>query len=448
MFLLGAGASVEAGVPDSYDMTKEIIKKFHDNSQHARVINFIVGGLLFQEGIRGRNPLNSGVNVEDLFNAVQLLSERHTLEAAPFVGSWHSMVEEFDKIGPSFLNLSPLNDAIFKSVSGEIINALAASPSSFESSRIDNAFERAVKKMVEAQAKGRSSSLNSSERIGQAVANYLSESVKTWSSKLKSSRPRSSSQLEREFKRAVTQSQPKSGKGRIFQWTAELMIRTLAKIVWISSPDKVNYLHPLINLVKERKRLVIATLNYDNAIELASKSNEITCNTGIDRWSKTGAFNIDEEGLHLLKLHGSIDWKWEKNVTTEMRPLPHSIIERVSPELINESGFMPAVIFGQRNKLTAEGPFLDLLRAFQYELTLVDNLTIIGYSFSDDHINTYISQWLNQSDKNCLKIIDPGFENNSNSYVRNLKELMRIRPKQVKVLKRYAGEGLKELYKN
>jgi hypothetical protein len=39
----------------------------------------------------------------------------------------------------------------------------------------------------------------------------------------------------------------------------------------------------------------------------------------------------------------------------------------------------PAVIFGQRNKLTAEGPFLDLLRAFREELSRSTSLTVVGY---------------------------------------------------------------------
>ena len=103
MILLGAGASVEAGIPDSYDMTKRILEAFKTNPEfklYARVVSFVAGGLLFQNGIRGLNPLEIGVNVEELFNAIDLLANRNTLEAAPFVGSWHSMIDEFDKIAP------------------------------------------------------------------------------------------------------------------------------------------------------------------------------------------------------------------------------------------------------------------------------------------------------------------------------------------------------------
>jgi hypothetical protein len=91
--LLGAGASVEAGIPDSYKMTNEMIKKISEDpiSSHRRidkVLQFVVGGLLFQQGIKGENPFD-GVNIEDLFNAVILLGDRQNSELGPFISSWH-----------------------------------------------------------------------------------------------------------------------------------------------------------------------------------------------------------------------------------------------------------------------------------------------------------------------------------------------------------------------
>jgi hypothetical protein len=38
----------------------------------------------------------------------------------------------------------------------------------------------------------------------------------------------------------------------------------------------------------------------------------------------------------------------------------------------------PMVIYGQRNKLTTEGNFLDLLRQFDEELSKSDLLTVVG----------------------------------------------------------------------
>jgi hypothetical protein len=80
LFLLGAGASIEAGIPDAYGMTEIMLNKFIDDDfyRYRRVdkaLQFVVGGLLFQQGIRGENPY-AGVNIEDLFNTVNLLRIR------------------------------------------------------------------------------------------------------------------------------------------------------------------------------------------------------------------------------------------------------------------------------------------------------------------------------------------------------------------------------------
>src|SRR5262245_14379685 len=103
MVLLGAGASVEAGIPGAYDMTRQMVERFSQQyhlAEYSRVLRFAVGGLLFQQGVANRNPY-AGVNIEEVFNAIELLAARNELEAAPFVGSWHPLVEDLDKDGPS-----------------------------------------------------------------------------------------------------------------------------------------------------------------------------------------------------------------------------------------------------------------------------------------------------------------------------------------------------------
>lgn len=100
--LLGAGSSVEAGVPDAFGMTHKLIEVFARDPvlvKYSHVLRFVVGGLLFNQGVRGNDPFE-GVNVEDVFNAIQILAERQTLEAAPFIGSWHPLIEELDVIRP------------------------------------------------------------------------------------------------------------------------------------------------------------------------------------------------------------------------------------------------------------------------------------------------------------------------------------------------------------
>src|SRR5437763_14374916 len=97
MLLLGAGASFEADVPLAYEMSERIAEEFQQSeSIHSHVLSYVIGGLLFQQGRKGVNPYN-GINVEELFNAVQLLAERHNLEVTPFVGAWDEVVDKLDR---------------------------------------------------------------------------------------------------------------------------------------------------------------------------------------------------------------------------------------------------------------------------------------------------------------------------------------------------------------
>ena len=64
-----------------------------------------------------------------------------------------------------------------------------------------------------------------------------------------------------------------------------------------------------------------------------------------------------------------------------------------------------AVIFGGNNKLTAKGPFPELLVKFRKALASSSELIIIGYSFHDKHINHCIAQW-SQGLPNKITVID------------------------------------------
>jgi hypothetical protein len=288
--------------------------------------------------------------------------------------------------------------------------------------------------------------MSSSESVGKAVAEYIRDISKRWGDSLRPTSSGSNSDLDREFKQAVQQLREKPAQGRKFKRTADDMILMLKDLAFIEDQTKVEYLKPLLNKVSNQGRLVVATLNYDNAIEFIAQLNSISCNTGIETWSEKGIFDFTAEGLHLIKLHGSIDWSWKQKIRTNERPMSHSIIKQTSSDEFKTSVERPAVIFGQRNKLTSEGPFLDLLRHFQNELENCDLITIIGYSLRDDHINTYVSKWLNESAEHKLRIVDPSFGNADVEYAREIESLANVRPGQVEIVRRVASEALKELY--
>jgi hypothetical protein len=420
MFLLGAGASVKAGVPATYEMTKELLRifsKYPQNEKYYRVLSFIIGGLLFQKGKEGINPYD-GVNVEEVFNAVQLLANRHSLEVAPFIGSWNEMIDSFDKISPFNPHFERFNEEIYRSVAETIIKAFPTISVAFSASELD----RTLDKIVQSKLKG--SNIIGSTTLGQAVHKYLNAIMKEWFSKMKSKKPDSSFSFSKELTKAIHSADKISGEGRIFDETCELMIKSLINFVWIKDPEKISYLKPIVSSFLKHDQLCVATLNYDNAIELLASTNSIECDTGIINWSKTGEFISRKDSIFLLKLHGSIDWELKKKERSSDHPLPQSRIEIADPDDVIEKFYRPAVIFGQRNKLTAEGPFLDLMHAFQKELLINQQLIVIGYSFRDEHINEYLTQWINNSSTNRMVVIDPKIDSNPTEFVLNIRNLL------------------------
>jgi len=283
--------------------------------------------------------------------------------------------------------------------------------------------------------------------VGRAIERYVQKAAEKWSTKLKDSSPPDSSKLDTEISQIVAEHQPQPGHGRIFQQTNEQMIVALRNLVWIEKAEAIAYLGPILNIFDHQKQLVIATLNYDNGVELLAASQHIPCTTGIEQWSMNGSFDFAGKGLCLLKLHGSIDWTWDRAENSSDRLMPHSIIRRVELEEVKDRYVQPAVIFGQRNKLTAAGPFLDLLRRFREELSKASKLTVVGYSFRDLHINVYISQWLNASHDHAIRIINgQNFEKSPIEYVTHLRNLRHYFPHQVEFIPLYAAQGLESIY--
>lgn len=475
MLLLGAGASVEAEIPASHQMTERILEQFasqpplrasigfpwfsapKEANTHYKVLAFVVGGLLFDKGIKGENPLKSGVNVEELFNAVDLLSQRNRSEASPFVGSWHSMVDEFDKIPAASPQAGKLHEIIFESVMEKVVEALKASPPAFGAQDIDKKLKELIGTSIEAAVKSRSHYSYSSLSVGREIQDYLNELIRKWTDKLKSSSV-SSHDFAREFAKAIDQ-QPKPANGAIFTQVTEAMIRKLVGLVWIqpTEPQKrVQHLAPVLNLLDNQQRLVVATLNYDNSIEFLAHGADVDCYVALGDCEEPVSSIPATDGLHLLKLHGSIDWELHEPRQPFGRLLPFTqassmqmplkSVERIDPAKKVLDGYRPAVIFGQRNKLTAEGPFLDILRSFRDELEVSDVLTVVGYSFADDHVNEYISRWLNGDVHRKIQIVDISFESNQQPYANALKKLRAGARDRVRVLEKKANEALIELY--
>jgi hypothetical protein len=351
MFLIGAGASVEAGVPATFDMTERLAAEIGAARfrRGAQALNFVCGALLAYDGARGESPYK-GLDVERVFAAVELLGERTELEVTPFVASWHPAVDAWDRrsAGMSFDN-----------------------------------------NLAQALVQGR----GSAERIIRDLVTSMTG----------------------------------SGTGQVYRNLAAEMIDRLRAIV-APQYENLSYLMPLVRLGNASGGLTVATLNYDLTVELACEQAHVAADTGIEHWIEHRRWRWAQGGVRLLKLHGSIDWCW-KELANERGDMPMlTVVQSVEPESERRA---PALVFGARNKLKPNGPFLSLLSEFEDRLRESGHLIVVGYSFRDDHINEIIRRWTREDKGHTITLIDPRAEEATHERGFRGRLIQQLNPRQI-----------------
>ncbi len=339
--LLGAGASVEAGVPTAAEMTTRFIDLAEKEADHtaSSVLRFVVGELLGKSFQNGQKIGRLAVNVEDVLRTVNILANRHQNELAPFISAWDTRIEVLDKY---------ILDAGARQNFANVLQTLA-----------DN---------------NEYSAENPAPPETQADLIYF-------------------------LVQAVNMS-----RGCGFAHTIDWLLKKLFSIAYLESDAKTWYFAPFAKEA-HRSSTTIATLNYDNAIERVCIQYDIPIDLGVREWKDT--FKLDFEGgaLKLLKLHGSVQWAQSLDTTP---PSPVNTWGDAAPDvsLLSAEVATPAIIFGERNKLSAQGPMLLLFEEFRRDLSNADRLVVIGYSFGDAHVNEIIWQWLFPYPERRIEVYD------------------------------------------
>jgi SIR2-like domain len=344
--LLGAGASADAGIPTTVAMTDQIIERIQDPEQR-RLLEYVQHTL--QADSASRNA--PAVDVERLFASVELLIDRYEQPWSPFVSSWSRGLEAFSP-APS----------------------IRESDLSFELRRVDDALRNALPDPSRRRTTFPSSG---SSILRDALGRLLVKAVQK-------ARPSDVSQL--------------------LERARDRMLRSLFDLLTIKDSTRLSYLAPLAELTRQQGSLTVATLNYDQSIEELAKHERLECHTGIENWLVKGELVWPGRGIHLLKLHGSIDWVVRTVATYGQLPL-REVQKRDGDG--SSPASEPAVVFGQAGKLRSEGPYLELLLAWHALLKRVDALLIVGYSFRDDHVNEMIARWFNAEPTRRIIVVDP-----------------------------------------
>lgn len=310
---------------------------------------------MMQRGAKGQDPFD-GVNIEEVFAAMETLARRELFEAAPFISGWHPIVDELDTLDRGFRVRHELSD----------------------NTQMNNG---GIARSIDSALKGQPI-----RPVGNEIRTMVENSL-------------------RHLRTEISGGGESPGGGTVFRSTCTNMMQKLIGLVWIkpAEQDRVAYLRPLVRYASKH-RSPIATLNYDTTIEVAAKAEDIFVDT-----SKVGGPASDDEAeymINLIKPHGSIDWcSGERHFPDDV--LPQARILQAEEEEMGKPDYSPAVIFGQRNKLTAAGPFLSLFSAFQEELENSRELVIIGYSFRDNHINESVATWMNHDERRKMIIVTP-----------------------------------------
>ena len=328
-------------------MTDAVIERIR-NREHRRLLEFIRHTLAADAAVRG--PAGDvAVDIERLFASVELLISRYEQPWSPFVSAWSPGLESFSAR-----------------------TSLRESDIAWNLRSVDEAIANAGQ--------------------GRDWRGPLSGSF-SWQTP------------SRMIAEAITKAALPLDVTTLLARTRSDMLAVLSDVLRIRDPSCVAYLAPLITLARRQGSLPLATLNYDRSVEEVAQHQGYHYDTGIETWLARGELEWGENGLKLLKLHGSIDWVTSE--TRERNQLPLTRISKIDPEKEERQRFQPAIVFGEAGKLRSEGPYIELLLAWSAQLRQADTLLVIGYSFRDQHVNEVIARWFNAEPTRRIILVDP-----------------------------------------
>lgn len=177
------------------------------------------------------------------------------------------------------------------------------------------------------------------------------------------------------------------------------------------------------------------TLNYENIFKILlekSLNKEINNLEKIDIFEGLGEQYYESEIERILfdrncnchfNLHGSIFWHVEKYHRFNAFEDPHFCYRKFPDVLGSSNAVISEVEVGRpfvfsniiagykKSQRSFSTPFKQMHSSFEMDCLTCDELYIIGYSFSDVHINFGVNSAI-RSNKNCkIKVIDPSFKN-------------------------------------
>lgn len=108
MFLLGAGASFDAGIPMAIQMSQQVEEMLSDDKDLRDLYYFLKSAITYQRGLEGN--FDDPVGIEDLLGVIEELNQKHRNKLYPFVGAWNTHLTKV--AGADFKNLELFDQKI------------------------------------------------------------------------------------------------------------------------------------------------------------------------------------------------------------------------------------------------------------------------------------------------------------------------------------------------
>ena len=235
---------------------------------------------------------------------------------------------------------------------------------------------------------------------------------------------------QRSAEKAVSELQRCFG-GDLYQYrgaSLEPFLATLADILKVQN-TQTEYMEKFLARHCDNVEC-IATLNYDQLVEVSLEKIERKVDLGLTQWNDKRFVRFHGKSPKLIKLHGSTNW-----------------FIRNDDEIVFDGDTTPsiyspsrAIIFGgQSEKLVPYGPFLHLRHQFHQLLQDSSYLLVVGYSFRDLHLNALIRSWIATRQNVKIIIVDPsdfagdqGVFRYSRALGKDSKTKMRVEIKEIK----------------
>jgi hypothetical protein len=120
LVLLGAGASVDAGIPHSAEMVRQIEAALEqDWKPYKELYNYVRSAIFYADGIRGTYAKDVAYNIERLVMSLDELARREEHPLYPFVGAWNPRLLQV--AGSNFDQVSPFRTKILEKLRHEWI---------------------------------------------------------------------------------------------------------------------------------------------------------------------------------------------------------------------------------------------------------------------------------------------------------------------------------------